>query len=125
MHNPRTGHGPVMRQLLVLPVLLALLPNALSVERVTTAHIGPEPKRWHIPCSAQYAEEAGGFVEGCHPTDCKRTVHDGFLTSAEVDRLISIADRAMAPQPKTGGPVIADINSGACLAACFVGVGFH
>lgn len=84
-------------------------------ERVTVAPVGPEAKRWHVPCSDHYAEGEGGFVEGCHPTDCKRVVHDNFILRQEVDRLIAIAETAMAGQPKTGGPCIADINSGAWL----------
>lgn len=121
--KPYHAQAPaIMRQLLLvpLPVLALLLVAAVIrsddvVERVTTASIGPEPRTWHVPCSDHYAE-AGAFVEGCYPTDCKRVLHDGFLTRAEVDWLISIAERAMAAQPKTGGPVIADINSGAWLS---------
>ena len=100
--------------LLGLVGLLALASAAADegVERISTSPLGPEPKRWHVPCSDHYAEE-GGFVEGCHPTDCRRVIHDAFIARSEVDRLISIAERAMAAQPSTGGPCIADINSGA------------
>ena len=99
---------------LLLLGLLGLASAAADdgVERISTRPLGPEPKRWHVPCSDHYAEE-GGLVEGCHPTDCRRVIHDGFIGPSEVDRLISIAERAMAAQPSTGGPCIADINSGA------------
>lgn len=108
--------GPLLVPLLGLgPGLLALASAGDAVERITSDPIGPEPKRWDVPCSDHYAE--GGLVEGCHPTDCQRVVHDGFIDRSEVGRLISIAERAMAAQPSTGGPCIADINSGA--SSCF------
>jgi hypothetical protein len=121
MRSPR-------RLLLALPLLLlaAGFPIVCSattatytgeVERVTAAPLD-HSKRWHVPCSAQYAEN--GMVEGCHPTDCKRVLHDGFITREEVDRLIGIADTAMELQSasKAGGPCIADINSGAWVRGC-------
>lgn len=98
---------------LLLLLGLGLLASADdAVERISSSPIGLEPKRWHVPCAFDHYAE-GGLVQGCHPTDCRRVIHDGFIGRSEVDRLISIAERAMAAQPSTGGPCIADINSGA------------
>ncbi len=114
-------------RLLVSSALLALLLAvglASSSGGVSSSATEIEPtQRWHVPCSAQYAEN--GLVEGCHPTDCKRVIHDNFIARAEVDRLILIADTAMAQQAASlaGGPCIADINSGGCVGASGLGDG--
>jgi hypothetical protein len=108
---------PALPLLLLLLLLLLLVSGVVAVERITThTPLGPgEVKRWHVPCSAQYAEH--GLVEGCHPTDCRRVINDGFVSREEVERLKAVADLAMEGQGSSmgGGPCIADINSGACV----------
>ena len=72
-----------------------------------------EPRRWTVPCSSQYAEDAGGLRRGCHPEgECKRVVQDGFVNAQEVAQLRAIAAKGMAGRPSLGGPTIMDINTG-------------
>jgi len=73
-------------------------------------------------CSEQYLEE-GGLVSGCHPDGkgriCKQSIFDNFAFEEEVERLKTMADRALSlstgiPAPKYG-PAILDINQGMVL----------
>jgi len=84
----------------------------------------PPSPTWskEVPCSSDYGKPnphdgsgGGGFVQGCHPNKCNRLVFDNFLDDEGVDRLKSIAERAIEAGRGNGGrpgPTIIDINSG-------------
>ena len=114
----------LLRLLLSLSLLLIVLASPpqspYDIETETT----PEPSyRRDVDCSSDYvsgvsADAAGGgyaFVPGCHPTTCSRLVFDDFLDADGVERLRSMASRAIA-RGRGGdgrpGPTIVDVNSG-------------
>ncbi|KAJ3327140.1 2-oxoglutarate and iron-dependent oxygenase domain-containing protein 3 [Blyttiomyces sp. JEL0837] len=71
--------------------------------------VGGSGAFWELECEG----ETDVFVDGCTPTKCGRYVVDDFVSQAEVDMLISIADKAMTHSRALGGPCIFDIATGA------------
>lgn len=66
-----------------------------------------ELAQWEVACG-KYEP----FVEGCHPTTCKRVLMDGFVAAEEAEALLDIARTALAVRGNEGGPAIVDIASG-------------
>ena len=80
--------------------------------------------RWNnISCSRQYELDYLTAMKSspdpasskfCYPhgKSCGRVIIDNFITTNEVNRLIEIAEVLMQNKKTSGGPVIADINTG-------------
>ncbi len=52
------------------------------------------------------------FIEGCHTKKCKRVFEDGFVSSEDIEILLSIIKQGVASRSVAGGPTIMDLNSG-------------
>lgn len=106
------------------PVILGTVAAWLAASAAATFTLGPEetlPRRWKVPCSAQYGEDPSvQRQKGCSPLPggaCDRVVVDDFLTPQEVATLVRIAEKGMATASPEGGaavlgPTIMDVNSG-------------
>lgn len=64
---------------------------------------------WNVSCEFEHYQPR---MEGCHPTACARRVMDDLVTPEQLQTLLSIARRGMAPAADGGGPTILDVNSG-------------
>jgi hypothetical protein len=105
-----------------------------------------EAQKWRKPCSTHYVD-LDRYVSGCTPVgndmcaaardtslahafcrlrslrqipkgNCDRVLQDNFLTTAEVEKLIDMAERGMAKAAGSKlGPTIMDVNSGWVLSS--------
>lgn len=103
---------------LLLLLSLLVMPPASTLSDFSRVPAQPEqdePLRWDVPCAE--SPRASRKVAGCHvgADGCRRTLVDSFITADERQRLLALAERAMIGQPATGGPTIADVNSGYVL----------
>ena len=106
------------------PVLLAALAAWLAASAEVTFTLGPEeslPRRWKVPCSAQYLEDPSvKRQKGCSPLPggaCDRVVVDAFLTPQEARSLPSLYRGSAEPLSMTHTPKIASIVRQARLLA--------